>query len=70
MDPKANLTQQLETAAAIMAAYDKDEVLAAETAWDLAERAAELAELVLALNEWRTKGGFDPYQTDTEGTAR
>lgn len=47
MDPNANLREQLEIA---------------RVAVDLENAGfARLAELVLALDEWRTNGGFDPY---------
>jgi hypothetical protein len=49
MDPEANLKEQLDIALRI----EKGEV-------DLAG-AMRLAELVLALDEWRLNGGFDPY---------
>lgn len=58
MDPNANLKRQRELAAEIIDGYGNR---------DIADLAAELAELVQALDEWRLKGGFDPYaQTEVE----
>lgn len=53
MDPKANIAEQLRHANAIMD-DSSDEIDSFH--------AVSLAELVLALDEWRKKGGFDPYQ--------
>lgn len=61
MDPKANLKEQIELAQAIITACDA----AQRMGWistELESQAEELARLVLAMNEWRTNGGFDPYQ--------
>lgn len=52
MDPNENLREQLKRARVLV---DRD----ASTA-DLVDMGAELAEYVLALNEWITKGGFPP----------
>jgi len=49
MDPVANMLEQRRLATA-----------AQDTPLDY-EDAARLAELVLALDEWRRHGGFDPY---------
>lgn len=46
MDPTANLNRQLELAKALVEAGSPE--------------AAELAELVLALDEWLTRGGLRP----------
>lgn len=51
LDPDANLKEQRELAKKIL---DRD---------DGNYEAAALAELVLALDEWRKAGGFDPYGT-------
>jgi hypothetical protein len=66
MDPKANLDEQLalakrvqEIAGSQPAYIELNEELSAE----VRESASRLSELVLALHEWREKGGFDPYQT-------
>lgn len=53
MDPVANLNEQLETAKKILADEDNTNY-----------EANFLAELVLALDEWRRKGGYDPYTTN------
>lgn len=55
MDPHANLKQQRELARGLIASYSRPphEVDGAD--------AAELAEHVLALDDWRLSGGFDPY---------
>lgn len=53
MDPKANLKRQREIAAEIVDCDLPDEAVA--------NLGAELAELVQALDEWRLKGGYDPY---------
>jgi hypothetical protein len=53
MDPNANITEQLELATALVdgtLTYDHERTTAGE----------ELAELVLALDEWITRGGFLP----------
>ena len=68
MDPMANMTAQLELAQK-MNELD-DQIANGDRLWmdedeqtDYIEWAGQLAELVLALHEWRTKGGFDPYNT-------
>ena len=56
MDPKANLKEQREIVSWFL---DQDcEDRSDDTALDLAMR---LAELVRALDEWQTSGGFSPY---------
>ncbi len=55
MDPEANLAEQREIA---------QRILHASASPQDAER---LAELVLALDEWRTRGGYDPYATESQG---
>jgi len=50
MDPIANLIEQREIAKRIL-----DEPLMSDDA------ASRLAELVIALDEWRLMGGWDPY---------
>jgi hypothetical protein len=51
LDPKANIAEQLQMAR---------EILDPEHG-DLPGSAERLAELVIALHEWRSNGGFDPY---------
>jgi hypothetical protein len=71
MDPHANVREQRELAAKIVALIDEgtrdDGTLVDEAAQEIAELADRLAELVQALDEWRRNGGFDPY-TNTEQT--
>lgn len=58
MDPVANLERQRELITNILYLVERDD----RDDYDLiAAKAAELAELVRALDEWRSKGGFDPY---------
>jgi hypothetical protein len=71
MDPKANLQEQLELAREIADLRDgvtddmtQKEVLAIEAC--IGSKGETLAELVLALDEWRRKGGFDPYEARLE----
>jgi hypothetical protein len=53
MDPNANLERQLILAQRIVDSYNED---------GLKVDAEELADLVLALNEWIKKGGFLPKE--------
>lgn len=55
MDPNANLAEQLQLAADILKQCDN-----ATDATGVTQDAERLAELVLALNEWLTNGGFIP----------
>src|SRR3989442_490266 len=60
MDPEANVKQQREISQRIVQ-------LEQGGGWDdqqLIEEAANLAELVLALDEWRLGGGYDPYMKE------
>lgn len=50
MDPNANIEEQRSLAREVIRTEEGDSV-----------NGLRLAELVLALDEWRTKGGFDPY---------
>jgi hypothetical protein len=52
MDPIVNLRRQREIARQML---DGDDYV------DTGD-AVELAELVIALDDWRLRGGFDPYQ--------
>lgn len=65
MDPKANIKEQRELAKELLDIWDEyngeDSITAAEQSEAVADKAYRLAELVLALDEWRIKGGFDPY---------
>jgi hypothetical protein len=65
VDPQANIARQRELAANIVGIIDQhtsDEGdLPDGFAQRVADNANELAELVQALDEWRLKGGFDPY---------
>jgi hypothetical protein len=56
MDPSENLKRQIELAELII----QHETVDAPDR--VGEAAAELAELVIALDEWRRNGGFDPYR--------
>ena len=63
MDPNANLQEQLELAREMQAiedASDDEGNLAQEQVDDYQLKAGRLADLMLALNEWITKGGFLP----------
>jgi hypothetical protein len=55
MDPSTNLKEQL---------YHAEEIVNSD--FPLAEDATRLAELVLALNEWITRGGFLPSAWTTQ----
>ena len=62
MDPKDNIREQIQLATSILA---QSEVMD----WDTNPPSPKLnpydctrlAELVLALDEWQSKGGFSPY---------
>lgn len=62
MDPNANIARQRELALSILALEGSLEIREPgkprRAVWHYAD---ELAELVIALDEWRLKGGFDPY---------
>lgn len=60
MDPQANLEEQLTRAREVLTLADRDES-APRAVLEFA--AVELAELVLALDEWRRRGGYDPYRS-------
>ena len=64
MDPIANLREQMEISREIQATWDGcsgDGTLTTSQAVWMADKAARLADLVLALNEWMRKGGFSPW---------
>jgi len=52
MDPNANLKEQINLA--------RELLVSAEINWDCDPKAERLAELVLALHEWITRGNFLP----------
>lgn len=58
MDPNANLKEQLELATEIQGIVDQSYADTVTTA----DKGIRLAELVLALNEWISKGGFLPAE--------
>lgn len=66
MDPNANIKEQRETAAAMIALADKEEFGGEDGMTEFTRLAERLAELVQALDEWRTNGGFDPYAPEPE----
>jgi len=59
MDPNANLKEQREIAAKIIADDDRGPIGALKSKID-PDDAARLAELVQAMDEWLCKGGFKP----------
>jgi hypothetical protein len=65
MDPTANLKEQLQIAKAILKTWDDcnaDGTLTmAQTEW-ISNQSERLAELVMVLHGWITKGGFLPEQ--------
>ena len=61
MDPKTNLREQLQLARTIQHQWDHNKMP------DI-DDCARLCELVIALDEWRRKGGFDPYGTEQVST--
>lgn len=68
MDPNANITEQRELAQRIVArpqtilSHGDDK----SDRYSLPDSAARLAELVIALDEWRRSGGFDPYAQSSD----
>lgn len=67
MDPHANIEQQRALAADILKLSDllpTNGVMLDEQAAALLNDATRLAGLVQALDDWRWKGGFDPYGED------
>lgn len=65
MDPVANMDEQRklarEIAETIDAVVTPSGAMSLGGSLELANMANRLAELVTALDEWRTNGGFDPY---------
>lgn len=65
MDPIANLRSQRELSREIIRLWDNcndDGTLSAGRCLVVAEHANRLAELVIALDEWLTSGGFSPWK--------
>lgn len=69
MDPNANITRQRVLANEIISNLSdldseqwRDEQERSDFFEERARDGEALAELVLALDEWRRKGGFDPYK--------
>jgi hypothetical protein len=60
MDPNENMERQRFYAANILRRAD-----AGDFGTDFRQDAEALAELVQALDDWRSKGGFDPYSGRT-----
>ncbi len=66
MDPFAHIKEQREVAKAITKIWDDcngDGTLTEKQLEAVADHANRLAELVIALDEWRMKDGFDPYKS-------
>ena len=61
MDPIANLKEQLKLAETIQE-YASNEDRDTDDLLKIEEYAVRLSELVQAMDKWRKKGGFDPYQ--------
>lgn len=57
MDPNVNLAEQRSIARCLLDMHDSGNVL---DAGEIEENAIMLADLVIALDEWITKGGFLP----------
>ena len=60
MDPNANLQRQLQLARNILRSLDVDLEKHPRLTTTAEDDAEELAELVLALDEWLNRGGFKP----------
>lgn len=63
MDPNANLKGQLELAKEILGVWDDCDAngrLTQHQAEHVSDQAEKLAELVIALNNWISRGGFLP----------
>lgn len=73
MDPDANLIEQREIVRAVLAIYDAcadDGSLSPSQAASLETYAGRLAELVQALDEWLTGGGFLPSRWERRPLGR
>lgn len=64
MDPLTNIEQQREIAGRINDLRDSDPMSEDEQT-EMIDLGFQLAELVAALDEWRRRGGFDPYSEST-----
>lgn len=68
MDPNENLQPQLRVATTIQKIWDdcnEDGTLTVDQSDEVSNQAAELAELVLAMHGWISKGGFLPRAWNT-----
>lgn len=61
MDPKANIEEQRELAREILDLSEKLASVNENVFGGIVAKADRLAELVQSLDEWRLRGGFDPY---------
>ena len=60
MDPQANIAEQVQIAQRVVS--DSADLEAPDRTFEDVQADLErLSELVLDLDEWRSKGGFDPY---------
>jgi len=57
MDPQVNIAEQRKLAKEIF----RDSTNNSVSYQTIVAKAVALAELVITLDEWRTKGGYDPY---------
>ena len=63
MDPNANLKEQLSLSLELLVAFERNEKPGGKYEYDI----ARLAELIIALNGWITKGGFLPDNWQLKG---
>lgn len=72
MDPEANIREQLEIARQLRELLNPPELVTPEegsdTGLEVIALADRLSDLVIALDEWRRRGGFDPYAKASELT--
>lgn len=65
MDPEANIREQREIAQQLRELLNPPELVTPEegsdTGLEVIALADRLSDLVIALDEWRSRGGFDPY---------
>lgn len=66
MDPKANIDQQRALAVTLLGKIDtptdQHGIALSHERLDINHAVGRLCQLVLALDQWRAKAGFDPYQ--------